>query len=170
MNAGEKKRIPLVAGFLLTIGLLQMSGDLLQVPALKGIGAASMLSPAPKVFSSVKGLETYSTHVSLSWTDREGHLQEVSLDQETYAKLQGPYNRRNVYGAALAYGPVLAQDERLRPLLRDVLAFALLGEAPLLVELGIDPATVTHPLTLNYHPLAGTEMGELPRSLEVPLP
>lgn len=170
MNTKSQERIPIVALLLLSVGLLQMLGDLLQVPAMKGIGAATMISPAPKVFSSVKGLETYSTRVSLQWIDQEGFPQEISLDQETYAKLKGPYNRRNVYGAALAYGPVLAQDHRLRPLLREVLAFALTGEAPLLVELGIDPGTVSYPMTLHFHPLDGTEMGELPRSLEVPLP
>ena len=170
MSEQPKRRFPIMAAVLLSVGLLQMLGDLLQAPALKGIGAASLLSPAPKVFSSVKGLETYSTHVSLRWVDRDGLAQEILLDQETYAKLEGPYNRRNVYGAALAYGPVLAQDDRLRPLLREVLAFALTGEAPLLVELGVDPETVSYPMTLNFHPIAGTEMGELPRSLEVPLP
>jgi hypothetical protein len=45
---------------LLAIGLLQMVGDLLHVAPLKGFAAATAASPAPKVFSSVRGLETYS--------------------------------------------------------------------------------------------------------------
>ncbi|MHC4379554.1 MAG: hypothetical protein ACYSU1_00490 [Planctomycetota bacterium] len=170
MTEEKPQRIPVVAVLLLLVGLLQMTGDLLQVPAMKGIGAATLLSPAPKVFSSVKGLETYSTRVVLRWKDPAGDPHEVHFDQETYARLEGPYNRRNVYGAALAYGPVLAQDEHLRPLLREVLAYALTGKAPLLQELGIDPASVTYPMSLEFQPLSGTDMGSLPRSLEVPLP
>jgi hypothetical protein len=163
-------RLPLVAVAILLLGLLQMAGDLLHVPAMKGVGAASMISPAPKVFSSVKGLETYSTRTFLEWTDRMGESHSLLFDSQLYAKLQGPYNRRNVYGAALAYGPVLAQDDRLRPMLRAVTTFALTGEAPLLVELGIDPATVTWPLAIRYEPIADTEMGDLPHTLEIPLP
>ena len=46
---------------LLTVGLLQMTGDLLKIDWLKGFGAATVASPAPKVFSAVRGLETFST-------------------------------------------------------------------------------------------------------------
>ena len=42
---------------LLAVGLAQMGGDLLHVPSLKGVAAATAASPAPKVFSSVRGLK-----------------------------------------------------------------------------------------------------------------
>ena len=42
---------------LLLVGLLQMAGDTLGVPVLRGLGAAWGASPAPKVFSEVRGLE-----------------------------------------------------------------------------------------------------------------
>ena len=48
-------------GVLALIGFAQMTGDLLHLSALKGIAAATGASPAPKVFSAVKGLETFST-------------------------------------------------------------------------------------------------------------
>src|SRR5215467_9112261 len=101
---------------LLAIGLLQMAGDVFHLPALKGIGAATTASPAPRVFSSVRGLETYSTHFFLEWTDRDNWENSLQLTPELYAQLRGPYNRRNVYGAVLAYGPVLQADPRTRTL------------------------------------------------------
>jgi hypothetical protein len=155
--------------FLVALGLLQMTGDLLEQyvyapvgKVLKGLGAASVASPAPKVFSSVHGLETYSTRFYLEWTDQTGKAHKLLITPEVYARLQGPYNRRNVYGAALAYGPVLPAN------LRDpVMRYALCGEAPLLRELGIDPADVKN-VRVRYEPLPGTDLGDLPRVIEAP--
>ena len=158
------------AAFLLVLGLLQMAGDLLRLPALKGIGAATAASPAPKVFSAVRGLETYSTRFTIEWTDRGGASHRLLLTPELYARLKGPYNRRNVYGAVVSYGPVLAADPKTRPLFRSVAAYALGGKAPLLKEIGIDPESVTGPVRLRYEPVEGTTLGDLPRLLEVPLP
>jgi hypothetical protein len=160
------------AVFLVVLGLLQMTGDLLEQyvhspvgRALKGLGAATTASPAPKVFSSVRGLETYSTRFSVEWTDRAGGGHSLHITPEVYARLQGPYNRRNVYGAALAYGPVLPEG------LRDpVMRYALCGDAPLLRELGIDPDQIAGPVRIRYEPLPGTDLGELPRLLEAPCP
>jgi len=153
---------------LLVIGLLQMAGDVFHLPALKGIGAATTASPAPRVFSSVKGLETYSTRFFLEWTDRAGRPHSVLLTSEFYARLRGPYNRRNVYGAVLAFGPVLQADPRTRRLFEAVAHYALCEGAPLLRELGIDsdqvqPGTVR----IRLQPLPGTDIGELNPVLEV---
>ncbi len=162
---------------LLVLGLLQMGGDLLERLGLgaagrplKGVGAATTASPAPKVFSAVRGLETYSTRFYLEWRDRAGQEHSLLLTPELYARLRGPYNRRNVYGAALAYGPVLATDERTQPMFRAVVHYALCGDAPLLRELGIDPATVAGPVRVRYEPRPGSDLGDLPRMLEAPCP
>ena len=160
------------AAFLLAVGLLQMAGDLTERfvqprvgRALKGVGAATAASPAPKVFSAVNGLETYSTRFYLEWTDRAGAGHSLHVTPAVYARLRGPYNRRNVYGAALAYGPVLA------PGMRDpVMRYALCGEAPLLRELGIDPAEVRGPVRVRFEPLPGTDLRGLPTLLEAPCP
>lgn len=130
----------LAAACLAVLGVAQMAGDLLGFVPLKAIAAATGASPAPKVFSAVQGLETYSTRFFLDL----GH-ERVELTPELYARIRGPYNRRNVYGAALAYGPVLP------PALRDpVMRHALCGQAPLLRELGLSatatPAVVLEPL------------------------
>jgi hypothetical protein len=158
------------AACLIAVGLLQMAGDLCECylservgRPLKGLGAATAASPAPKVFSAVRGLETYSTRFFLEWAGADGEAHSLELTPEVYARMRGPYNRRNVYGAALAYGPVLPAG------LRDpVMAYAVCGDAPLLRELGIDPAQVRGPVRLRYEPRPGADMGELPRVLEAP--
>ena len=61
--------------FLLFLGLLQMLGDVTGLAVLKGIGVATVASPAPKVFSAVNGFETYSTRFFLEWTDTEGTVE-----------------------------------------------------------------------------------------------
>jgi hypothetical protein len=155
------------AMLLMVIGLMQMAGDLSGMPALKGIGAATGASPAPKVFTAVRGMEAYSTRFYLEWTDRGGLLHSRRLTPELYARLVGPYNRRNVYGAVLAAGPVLATDERLAPMYRDVSRYALCGRAPLLREIGIDPDETAGAVRVRYEPAAGATMGDLPRVLEV---
>jgi hypothetical protein len=159
--------------FLLVVGLLQMTGDLLDQTGvksvgqtLKGVGAATTASPAPKVFSAVRGLETYSTGFCLEWTDRGGREHVLRLTPEVYGRLRGPYNRRNVYGAALAYGPVLATNARTEPMFRCVMRYALCGDAPLLAELGIDSADIVGSVRVRYEPLPGSDLGDLPRALE----
>ena len=133
----------LAAVLLTLLGLAQMAGDLLQVDALKGVAAATGASPAPKVFSAVRGLETYSTRF---------YLAGVEMTPEIYSRMRGPYNRRNVYGAALAYAPVLSAS------LRDpVMRYALCGDAPLLRELGI-----SGPPEVELEPVEGTSLGDLP--------
>src|SRR5687767_9166333 len=143
------------AGFLLVLGLAQMVGDLTHFLPLKAIAAATGASPAPKVFSAVQGLETYSTRFYLDL----GH-QRVELAPELYARIEGPYNRRNVFGAALAYGPVLPAS------LRDpVTRYALCGDAPLLRELQL---RATNTPAVELEPLPGTSLGNLPTRFEAP--
>jgi hypothetical protein len=151
---------------LLVVGLMQMTGDLLNMPALKGLGAATQASPAPKVFTSVRGLEAYSTRFYLEWVDRRDIPHSVQFTPEIYRRVSGPYNRRNIYGAVLAGGPVLATDERLLPMFQAVTNYALCGDAPLLRELGIEAKNVKGKVRIRYEPLPGTTMNHLPHLLE----
>jgi hypothetical protein len=150
---------------LLIVGFLQMTGDVLGLSALRGIGAATVTSPAPKVFSAARGLETYSSRFFLEWTDRQGQAHSVALTPEIYSRLAGPYNRRNVYGAALAYGPVLSTDPRTQSMFQAVIRYAFCGEAPVLNELGINPIDVAGHVHVRLEPIAGTPT-DLPRILE----
>jgi len=145
----------LAAVALVALGLAQMAGDVAELPAVRGLAAATAASPAPKVFSAVQGLETYSSRFTLEWTDGTGAAQSLRLTPDVYARIRGPYNRRNAYGAVVAYGPVLASSDATRPLFDAVARHALCGDAPLLRELGVDPATVTA-LWLRVEPRPGT--------------
>ncbi|HTQ60615.1 MAG TPA: hypothetical protein VMI32_10350 [Candidatus Solibacter sp.] len=147
------------AVFLLVLGLMQMTGDLLKLPALKAVAAATGASPAPKVFSTVQGLETFSSQFRIEWQDRNGKTNTLELTPEIYAQVRGPYNRRNVFGAALAYAPVLAKDPRTRSMYDSVVGYALCGEAPLLRELGIDPAKISSPAQIRLVPRSGSAFG-----------
>jgi hypothetical protein len=147
-----------------------MAGDLLRLPWLKAIGAASTASPAPRVFSAVQGYETYSTRFTLEWNGPDRWVRSLTLTPLLYARIRGPYNRRNVYGAVVAYGPVLASDPRTRPLFESVARAALFGDAPLLRELLVDPRGVHPPVRLHYEPAPGRTMGGFPHLLEVPPP
>lgn len=148
--------------FLLVIGLLQMTGDLVRIPTVKGLAAATGASPAPKVFSSVKGLETFSSDFYIESKDQSGVARVVKLTPELYSRIQGPYNRRNIFGAALAYAPVLSGDRRTEPMYGAVVRYALCGPTPLLREIGIDPANLSQPPVIRLVPRAGTSFGEAP--------
>lgn len=142
------------AGLLVALGLLQMVADLSGSRSMKGIAMATGASPAPKVFSAVQGLETYSTRFYFEWPGRR-----VELTPGLYARIRGPYNRRNAFGAALAYAPVLPAS------LRDpVMRHAFCGPAPLLDELGL-PAKPVPAVVLEPRP--GTSLGGLQSRFEV---
>jgi hypothetical protein len=151
---------------LLLVGLLQMAGDLLHVPAIKGVAAATGASPAPKVFSAVRGLETYSTRFFVEWTDKTGQLHSVEITTERAEGMRGPYNRRNVYGAVLAYGPIMQSDPSLRPMFASVSRYALCGDAPLLRELGIDTADMKSPPRIRLVRRPSVAPSDLPLEFE----
>jgi hypothetical protein len=115
-----------------------MVGDAAGIAPLKGIGAALAASPLPKVFSDVRGLETFASEFTLLATLPSGGELAQPITPRLYARLGGPYNRRNVYGAALAYAPRLPP-----PLWQAVFCYGLGPWGPLRRELGI-PAGATH--------------------------
>jgi len=154
--------------FLVILGLAQMTGDVLGISALEGIAAATTASPAPKVFSAVRGLETYSTRFSIQWRDASGSEQSLELTPEVYGSIRGPYNRRNAYGAILAYGPIFASTPETQALFESVARYALCGDAPLLVELGIDAKAVVGPVRVRLEPLPSSDVGALPLVFEAP--
>ena len=116
-------------GLITLLGFFQIFGDIFTLPFLKGIGAASVLSPFPKVFCDVKGLEPFASTFTLKSYLPDGTRQEQNLTPQLYQKIKGPYNRRNVYGAALSYAPRL--PERLWT---TVFCYGLGKEGPLLRE------------------------------------
>jgi hypothetical protein len=143
------------------LGIAQMAGDLLRIPALAAVAAATAASPAPKVFSSVRGLETFTSGFALEVRSRDGSTRRTQLTPALNARLRGPYHRRNVYGAALAYGPVLAADVRTRALFDAIGQNALCGEAPLLRELDLHPGEIAS-VSVEVTPRPGSSLPDLP--------
>ena len=140
------------AALLVAIGCLQMIGDLSGQTAVKAIGAALHASPAPKVFTAQNGFETYSSRFYIDWQDPAGARQSLELTPQVYRGLQGPYNRRNAYGAAISYAPVLASNPRTKPMVEQVARYGFCGDAPLLAELGIPRDQVVYPLQVRLDP------------------
>lgn len=125
----------LPAVFLVTLGCLTMAGDLASSKSIKGLGLASHASPAPKVFTSHGGFETFSSNFQLSWTDLEGQDHQTTLSRDQYKNLTGPYNRRNAYGAAISYGPVLSANPDTAKMLESVSEYAFCGRGNLIEAL-----------------------------------
>jgi hypothetical protein len=149
------------AGLLVALGVAQMAADVAGFPVARGLAAASGASPAPKVFGSVQGHETFSARFTLRWETVSGAARSLELTPEAYARLRGPYNRRNAYGAALSYGPVLQHDPRARVMLLAVAGHALCGDAPALRELAGETEAVRSARAL-YQPAAeGAPVREL---------
>lgn len=108
---GRARRVGLAA--LLTLGLLQMVGDGLgrvwpaAGRAVAGLGALTVASPKPKVFTAAGPHEPFAFAWTVELETAAGGLQRVPLDAATYGQVPGPYPYRNVYGAMLAFGPLL---------------------------------------------------------------
>lgn len=121
-----------LAALLLIFGHLQMLGYLIDAPALRGLGAASAAAPFPKVFSDVDGFETFAADFFLRGLDGEGQPFELAITPALYSRLAGPYNRRNVYGAALSYAPRLPES-----LWGAIWNYGLAEDGPLRREFGL---------------------------------
>lgn len=144
-----------LASLLLVVGLLQMFGQVVGAPGITAVGLVTAASPAPKVFSTVNGLETFSTRFRIEFETGEGE-RRIEFDADQYAKLEGPYNRRNPYGALLAYGPILSADPKTKPMFAAASRYALCGDRPLLAELGVDPASVKGSIWVQLTPRPGS--------------
>ena len=152
---------------LTVLGMAGMAGSATGSPAIKAIAAATAASPAPKVFTTHDGPDTFSTDFTLVWED--GHsVHRMPLDPQNYKGLSGPYNRRNVFGAVLAYGPILQSNPTTQPMFDSVASYAMCpsGGAPILRELGLDP-TEFRGIAIEFSPREGTPES-VPRRVEIP--
>jgi hypothetical protein len=150
--------------FLVTLGSLHMAADVLDMPKMKAVAAATQVSPAMKVFTAHRGYETHAARFSLHWRDEAGGTMILELTPATYARVSGPYNRRNVYGAAFAYGPLLRADPLTRPMHDSVMRYALCTPGVLREEIGI-PRDVA--ITARVAPARPTPRNDLRLEWEV---
>ena len=139
--------------FLVSVGSLQMFGDVFGFPKLKGLGLATSASPAPKVFTAQQGFETYANRFFIEYQDEQGEQISLLVTPQIYRRLQGPYNRRNMYGAATSYGPVLAANPLTKSMLESVLHYAFCADAPLLKEFGVSSHKADSPVKIRLEPI-----------------
>ncbi|MCU0797278.1 MAG: hypothetical protein MUF31_15240 [Akkermansiaceae bacterium] len=146
------KRSNQLAILVLGVGLLQMLGHITGWKVLRGLGLASGISPYPKVFCAVEGYEGFTARFELEGIRDDGAVWRVPLDGERYARIRGPYNRRNVHGATLAFAPRLPGELR-----EELLERALAPGSVLREELGV-PADVRQ-LRVRITPRDGNDLG-----------
>ncbi len=111
-----------------------MVGDALGFAALKGVALAWGFAPLPKVFSAVDGWETFAADFTLLYRRNDGSEVKLPITPELYQRVPGPYNRRNVYGAALSYAPRLPAE-----LVESVYCYGLGRDGSLHQALGVPP-------------------------------
>ncbi len=115
----------------LLIGSLQLIGFVTQLDLVRNIGRLTTASPLPLVFSDFRGLETFSLEFNIRAEAQDGSTSEKLITPELYGQFKGPYNRRNVYGAVLAYGPKLTEPSE-KPLVDSVLKYGFCQGGPLI--------------------------------------
>jgi hypothetical protein len=121
-----------------------MLGDILHLLPLKCVGAASAFAPFPKVFCDNQGLEGFASEFTLTAERANGAVTNIILTPEIYSRLKGPYNRRNVYGAALSFGPKLPPE-----LWRSVFDYGFGPAGTLRQELGLPDDTTNVCVTIQ---------------------
>jgi len=125
------------AALLVLLATVKVAADLFEQPEVSAIATVTNAAPAMKVFTAHRGYETYSSRFALSVQFKDGEVVNHRLNPATYAGLHGPYNRRNVYGALIAYGPVLVANPKTLPMWREMAQRGFCREAGVIAELGL---------------------------------
>lgn len=140
-----------IAAIVLTLfATIKVIADIFGFQQLSAVAAVTNVAPAMKVFTAHKGYETYSSRFELSVDFDDGQTITLELKPENYAGLKGPYNRRNVYGALIAYGPVLVKSPVTQPMWNEMAKRAFCGDVSVLSELGFNHASPVRNATIRY--------------------
>ena len=138
-----------VCTVLLVVSLSQMFFGLVHAEGARNAVASTAVAPYPKVFCDKDGYEAFAMDFELVGEDFDGGQHSVVMTPDVYKRMQGPYNRRNVYGAALAFAP------RMSPAQRDaVVEYAFHSNGALRHELGLPPL---RKLTIRITPKPGVD-------------
>ena len=128
------RRANLFALALLALGSTQMVGYVVGSARLRELGAATVVAPMPTMFSDMNGVESFASEFTVGYWEPNGTEHFLRITPELYDRLGGPYDRRNVYGAALSRAPRLPEA-----MWTPVLCYALGKTGPLRRELGLKP-------------------------------
>lgn len=103
-----------------------------------GIGFAFASSPLPLVFTSYRNVETFSTMYEMDYmTIYNDTVNTKQMDSKLYSMLDGPYNRRNVYGAMFSHG-LLFDNNNLIKMRDEILYYGVCNPGLLIKEFGIN--------------------------------
>ena len=126
-------KLKILSIFLVLLGLMQSFGHVMGNKTIKSLGLLTVASPLPIVFTQQKGfLETFALDFRLVY-EEQGLQKSIHITPALYAKLDKPYNYRNVLGAAISYGPILP-----KALVTSVLGYAFVSPARVSKAFGID--------------------------------
>ncbi len=140
------KKLTFSVVLVMSIGFLQIFGFLTGMESLRNVGRLTAASPLPLVFSDFRGLETFSLDFSIEAKAANGQSVIKKITPELYDKFKGPYNRRNVYGAVLAYGPKLTEPNE-EPMVESVLNYGFCKGGPLAGMFGLSGALQSATIT-----------------------
>ncbi len=140
----------IIAVLLSFLACIKVVADLFQHEELSAVAAVANVSPAMKVFTAHQGYETYSAKFKLTMLYADGTEFEAILDSERYAGLAGPYNRRNVYGALIAYGPVLYKKTATHDMWVEMTRRAFCQRKTVMSELNFPIQTAVTKVTVSY--------------------
>lgn len=141
-----------IAGFILIVfATIKVFADLLGFTQLSAVAAVTNAAPAMKVFTAIQGYEAYSADFEIAIRDSDQFSQSTMLTPENYSGLKGPYNRRNVYGALIAAGPVLITNTYTQAAWHEIAQKSFCQRSDLLNELGYDTAQKPMNVLITYH-------------------
>lgn len=145
---------------------VKVLADVLGFERLSALAAVTSVAPAMKVFTAHKGYETYSSVFELVINLTDGQTVTNKLTPGNYSGLKGPYNRRNVYGALIAYGPVLVSNPKTRAMWKAMTRNAFCGTPNVFSEMGFTGGKGINSATIKYLGQIKTE-GSYPDQLSI---
>ncbi len=142
----------LLALSILPLASLAMLGEIIQLPKLKALGLASGIAPFTKVFCTAndqatgESYESFNLQFQIHYTSADQLDHTLTLSPTESEKIHGPYNRRNVYGATLAYAPAMTAAQR-----DQFIHYALVHPGQLARELDIPANAKINAVTITSH-------------------
>ncbi len=136
--------------FLIFIGSVRAVADIGGYSNVSSFFSLFNASPAMKVFTAHNNYETFSPIFMLDFHGDNGSSTSIELTPELYRKLEGPYNRRNIFGAAISYGPVLVSNQNTADLFYSVVQYSFCKPGRLINELEINVLDDVRKVTVRY--------------------
>lgn len=122
--------------FLVILGSLSTFAYIKDDDLIRGAAFSTAASPLPLVFTAYNNVETFSLSFDVNFVTKNDSQLHVTMDKEMYNKIQGPYNRRNIFGATLCYGPFFDKPNMIQ-MRQQILHWGVCQPGNLIKEFGI---------------------------------